>query len=420
MERYHWSVDESGRKFIPGDSIGSITGNYKTQYNITFAQTSVGSDFAGTVVTIDGSSYNSGMFPMQFWWDDGTFHLFSFSSPLVVNATKSYDWVSTTGLSTLQGETLLITSSGSVTGNYFVHIRYEITFNQTGVDIDSSGKVVRIDGVNYSAAGLPVTFLFDAGSFHTFSFDSEVSAGFAKQYIWISTSGLSSLQDGSINATASGNIIGNYRRKPTLAMNPADKICREYNETFTVQVNVTNAPSAMDFRFEIRYNATLLDVVGISWNAWGSGTYSADEVNGILTGYTLGSSIGGNVTLVTITFNSTYHHIWKDEAAIQDWKNIQTGEIYIQWANISYPTGPDLRYERGGLDQINVGPDFVYTFSPIKGDIDNNGRVDIFDMRAIGVYFDADNLDYNLTGGIVIDIYDLVVIGSNFGYTYLP
>ena len=425
VKLYRWNVTtglstNQGESSFQVTQSGSITGNYKTQYNITFAQTSVGSDFAGTVVTIDGASYNSGMFPMQFWWDDGTFHLFSFSSPLVVNATKSYDWVSTTGLSTLQGETLLITSSGSVTGNYFVHIRYEITFNQTGVDIDSSGKVVRIDGVNYSAAGLPVTFLFDAGSFHTFSFDSEVSAGFAKQYIWISTSGLSSLQNGSINATASGNIIGNYRRKPTLAMNPADKICREYNETFTVQVNVTNAPSAMDFRFEIRYNATLLDVVGISWNAWGSGTYSADEVNGILTGYTLGSSIGGNVTLVTITFNSTYHHIWKDEAAIQAWKNIQTGEIYIQWANISYPTGPDLRYERGGLDQTNVGPDFVYTFSPIKGDIDNNGRVDIQDLATVAFYYDQTNDTYNLIGDPQIDIYDLVVIGSNFGYTYLP
>ena len=146
VKQYRWNAT-TGLSTNQGDSSfqvtqsGSITGNYKTQYNITFAQTSVGSDFAGTVVTIDGANYSASTFPVQFWWEDGTFHVFSFSSPLVVNATKSYDWVSTTGISTLQGETLLITGSGSVTGNYFVHIRYEITFNQTGVDVDCWGQL---------------------------------------------------------------------------------------------------------------------------------------------------------------------------------------------------------------------------------------------------------------------------------------
>jgi hypothetical protein len=202
-------------------------------------------------------------------------------------------------------------------------------------------------------------------------------------------------------------------------MNPADRICRKYNETLSIQVNVTNAPSAEEFRFEIRYNATLLDVVSISWNAWGSGTYTADEVNGMLTGYTSGSPLSGNVTLLTITVNATYHHIWKDESTVSGWKNIQTSAMYIQWANLSYPTGPDLRYERGGLDQIDVGPDFAYGFSPIRGDVDNNGLVDIFDMRTISAYYDVNNPDYNLTGDSVIDIFDLVVVGSNFWYIYV-
>jgi hypothetical protein len=399
---------------------GSITGNYKTLYNVTFAQTSVGSDFAGTVVTIDGSNYSASAFPVQFWLEDGTFHMFYFSSPLVVNATKSYDWVSTTGLSTLQGETLLVTGSGSVTGNYFVHIRYEVTFSQTGVNVDSSATVLGIDGVNYSAAGLPVTFLFDADSYHTFSFDSQVSCDVDEQYVWISTNGLSLQQSGSITAKAPGNITGNYRRKPTLAMNPADRICREYNETFTVQVNVTNAPSAEEFRFEIRYNATLLDVAGINWNAWGGGTYNADEVDGILAGYTSGSPLSGNATLLTITFNATYHHIWKDEFTVSGWKNIQTGTIYIQWANVSYPTGPNLRYERDGLNQIDADSEFAYRFSPIKGDVDNNGLVDIFDLSTIAAYYDANNPDRNLTGDGLIDIFDLVVVSSNFWYIYVP
>jgi hypothetical protein len=208
--------------------------------------------------------------------------------------------------------------------------------------------------------------------------------------------------------------------KPTLTLDPAGRTCRMYNETFTVQVNVTNAPNAEDFRFEIHYNATLLDIAGINWNAWGSGTYTADEVNGILTGYTSGSPISGNVILITITFNATYHHVWKDEATILGWRNIQTGTVYVQWANLSYPIGPDLRYERGGLDQINVGPDFSYTFSPIQGDVDNNGIVDIFDIRTVAAFYDTVNPEYNLTGDSTIDIFDIVVVAANFGYAYVP
>jgi hypothetical protein len=185
-----------------------------------------------------------------------------------------------------------------------------------------------------------------------------------------------------------------------------------------MRINLTNAGDVEDFNFEIHYNATLLDVVGVSWNAWGSGTFTADEINGILTGYTSGTALSGNVTLLTITFNATYHHLWKDESTISGWKNIQMGTVYIQWANLSFPSGPDLGYVRGGLDQINVGPDFAYNFSPIRGDLDNNGKVEIYDLRTLAAYFDTTNPQYNLTGDNQIDIFDLVVIASNFGFTY--
>jgi hypothetical protein len=208
-------------------------------------------------------------------------------------------------------------------------------------------------------------------------------------------------------------------KAPTLTTIPTSKTCRTYNETFTVAINISDASNVEDFRFEIRYNATLLDVAGVSWNAWG-GTCTADEVNGILTGYASGSAVSGNMTLLTITFNVTYHHIWKDESTVSGWTNIQTGTVYFQWANLSYASGPDLAYVKGGLNQINVGPDFAYTFSPIRGDIDNNGQVNVFDVRTVAAFYDTINSDYNLTGDPIIDIYDLVIVGSNFGYTYIP
>jgi hypothetical protein len=94
--------------------------------------------------------------------------------------------------------------------------------------------------------------------------------------------------------------------------------------------------------------------------------------------------------------------------------------MFIQKCNLSISASPDLRYERGGINQIDVGPDFAYTFSPIQGDLDNNGTVNVFDLRTIAAYYDMANSQYDMTGDGKIDILDLVVIAANFGYTYTP
>jgi len=190
----------------------TVTGNYKAQFEITFNQSGVGLDFAGTVVTIDGVEYTVSMLPVSFWWNEDSIHTFSFSSPLIVDAGKRYVWVSTSGLSTLQSGTLTITGSGSVTGNYVVQVKYQITFSQTGVGSDFTGTIVVIDGVDYKFTDLPVSFMWDAGSIHTFSFQSPlVVAVNAKQYVWTSTTGLSTQQSGSITVSTSGSVTGNYK-----------------------------------------------------------------------------------------------------------------------------------------------------------------------------------------------------------------
>ena len=76
-------------------------------------------------------------------------------------------------------------------------------------------------------------------------------------------------------------------------------------------------------------------------------------------------------------------------------------------------------YLRGGLsNSIIVPPDVVYTFDPIQGDLDNNGVVNIADLRLMAAYFDQPNTTYELDGNNVIDIFDLIIIGTNFGFTY--
>jgi len=106
-----------------------ITANYKTQYQVTFNQSGVGTDFTGTIVTIDGTNYTT--LPQSFWWDKDSNHTFSFASPLNVNG-KRYVWNSTSGLTTLQSGILKITSSGSVTGNYKTQYQITVTASPSG------------------------------------------------------------------------------------------------------------------------------------------------------------------------------------------------------------------------------------------------------------------------------------------------
>jgi parallel beta-helix repeat protein len=181
-------------------------------YGVTFNQLGVGTDFTGTVVTIDGIGYNVTGLPVSFMWINGSNHNFSFASPLVVNASKQYVWTSTSGLSTLQSGTLTVTGSGNVTGNYTTQTMYQITFNQSGINSDYTGTVIVIDGTNYNRTALPVSFMWKAGSVHNFTFQSPLTISpNSKQYVWNSTSGLSTLRNGTITVSTSGSIVGNYK-----------------------------------------------------------------------------------------------------------------------------------------------------------------------------------------------------------------
>ncbi len=231
---------------------------------------------------------------------------------------------------------------------------------------------------------------------------------------------------GSVNPAAlmmTGNftVTAHFTQKPLIQMNPTSRTCRMYNENFSMTIGVSNALNVEDFAFEIHFNATLLTYVSVTWNAWGTGTISV--VGGAITGYTSGSPINGTLTPVTIQFKATYLHVWKLGAV-----NDLIDTIFIQGANVSYPTGPDLRYLRPSINQIDIGPDFVYTFSPIIGDVDNNGSVNALDLTPLAFYFGAKIGDpnwsiasiYDLDNSGAIDVFDLRTVAAIIPYTYVP
>jgi len=112
---------------------GYIAGSYDPQHEITVSQTGVASDYRGAVVTIDDTSYGVSDLPTYFWWDENSVHSFAFQSPLAVSTDERYSWTSTSGLSSLQSDTISVMSAGNITGNYGT--QYYLTVNTNPLQV---------------------------------------------------------------------------------------------------------------------------------------------------------------------------------------------------------------------------------------------------------------------------------------------
>ena len=160
-----------------------------------------------------------------------------------------------------------------------------------------------------------------------------------------------------------------------------------------------------------------MNYVSVSWGELGLGTITnVDQANGILEGHVSGTAISGNRWLLNVTFQDTATMIWK-----QGQVNEIDGQIWFHYAQLSFSGIQQLTYQEGGLTEISVH-NSAFKFIPIQGDIDGDGIVDIFDMRAVAAYFDVKQGDpqwpsasaYDLNNNGVIDIFDLVLVGANF------
>jgi uncharacterized repeat protein (TIGR02543 family) len=81
-----WSDDASGTAspsdIVTMDGPKSATANWQTQYNVTFAQSGVGSDFSGNVMTVNGTDY--GFNGYSTWANASNIFTFSYSPQLVI------------------------------------------------------------------------------------------------------------------------------------------------------------------------------------------------------------------------------------------------------------------------------------------------------------------------------------------------
>jgi hypothetical protein len=244
-----------------------------------------------------------------------------------------------------------------------------ITFDQLGVGSDFNGTSLVVDGTSYNVGVLPVTFIWSTGSIHTFAFQSPlVVEANAEQYVWTGTTGLSSMQGGSINATTDGSIIGNY-------VIPVHDVAVT-NVTFCKRI------------------------IGQGYS--GNITAATENLGGYtetfnLTAYANATSIGSENVTLTAGNSTTVQFTWNT-----------TGFAFGNYtlnANVQ-PANNNLT---GGTVEVTI-----------PGDVNGDGTVNILDAIVLGNAFLATpgssnwNPNADINGDNVVNILDAIILSNNF------
>jgi hypothetical protein len=156
----------------------TYTADYYTQFEVTFSQSGVGTDFTETVVTIDEIGYNATGLSVSFWWNESSTHSFAFQSPLtVIPSVQRYVWNSTSGLSSKQSDSLTVSTSGSVIGSFKTQFYLALSTNPIGV-VTPLGEGWHYNGTDASISTQEFVDIMPVGS--RYRFDGWTTADMTK------------------------------------------------------------------------------------------------------------------------------------------------------------------------------------------------------------------------------------------------
>ncbi|PYN83538.1 MAG: hypothetical protein DMD96_02035, partial [Candidatus Rokuibacteriota bacterium] len=180
-KQYRWSTtagtgSASGQTAQSGSfsasANSSVIADYKTQFQLTFAQSGIGGDSTGTVVTVAGSGKTAAVLPFSAFFDSGATVTYAYTDPVPSTVTGKRYTLTTPAAS--PASPITVSGAATITGTY--KVQFQLTFAQSGIGGDSTGTVVTVVGSAKTAAVLPFSDWFDSGSSVTYSYSDPVAS----------------------------------------------------------------------------------------------------------------------------------------------------------------------------------------------------------------------------------------------------
>jgi hypothetical protein len=281
-----------------------------------------------------------------------------------------------------------------VIANYIEKVT--IVFYAKGLNSNAQGTVLTVDGQSYSYSQLPVSIVVQSGSTVSFSWSSPISGGTGTRFVWVSTSGLSTSQSGTITApSTSGNVTATYQEQfyLTMSVNPSNggsvsPSSGWYNAG--TQVQISASPNS--------------GYLFVSWSGVGTISYS------------------GSNNPATVTMNSPINEtaLFGFQVTV---KNTYGGSAFASYNGQTYQSNTSFYVIPGSQVTFNAIPNQGYFFDKWTGTqtITNNPLTltitqPTTETAEFGYYitFSVTGMNSSAQGTV------LTVNGSSYTYSQLP
>src|SRR2546428_2905864 len=159
-KRYRWRTtagtgSAAGRTTQSGSftasANSSVTASFMTQFQLTFAQSGIGGDSTGSVVTINGSvTKTAAQLPFSAFFDSGATVTYTYADPVASTVAGQRYTLTTPAPS--PASPITMSGAATIAGTY--KVQFQLTFAQSGIGADSTGTLVTVAGNPTTASEL--------------------------------------------------------------------------------------------------------------------------------------------------------------------------------------------------------------------------------------------------------------------------